>query len=374
MEMNDILKQLPEGYEKACWETKAMQRKKGIQDEASLITLCLYYTHDKSLVDTKIYAKSFLSLNISDVGFMKRFAGCNAWIQWINQRMVEERIPVCNIPEKLKQKRVKAVDASNIVSKGAVKQTWRLHYAFDLFSMSTSEYHITPESVGETLENFEVQQGDLMIADRIYATITGIEHCRKAGADFVMRLRNKAFNLYDQDGNSIQLTEDILKDVGTECQDFTVYYKINRQLKPIRLCAIRKKDDEIAAEQEKLRRKESRKQIKITEDTKLSHQYFFVVTSLDETFSSEEIMSIYRLRWQVEMVFKRFKSILGLGSMPTKTAKSSETWLNCKMLIALLIEKMLASVDFSPYGYRTQYVEGDEDLIPFDFGVLFEHP
>ena len=372
MKMKDILKQLPQGYEEACWKTNAMQRRRGIQDEAALLTLCLYYAYDKSLVDTKIYAKSFLSLAISDVGFMKRFAGCNAWIQWINQRMIEERFSAFEIPEKLKEKRIKAIDASNIVSKGAVKQTWRLHYAFDLFTMSSSEYHITQETVGETLENFELQPNDLVLADRVYATITGIEHCRKARADFVMRLRNKAFNLYNQDGSVIHLTEDILKNVGTECQDFTVYYMTkNKELQPIRLCVVRKSDEEISAEQEKIRRTECRKQLEISDDTKFSHQYFFVVTSLDETFSSQEIMELYRLRWQVEMVFKRFKSIIGMGSMPTKTAASSETWLNCKMLIALLIEKMLLTLDFFPYGYSEKPMAGNEELIPFDFGLLF---
>jgi len=372
MNMKDILKQLPEEYKEACWETKAMQRRIGIQNEESLLILCLYYAYDKSLVDTSAYAKSFLSINISDVGFMKRFSACKDWIKWINQRMIEERTPVFNVPEKLKDKKLKAIDASDVMTKGAVKQSWHLHYAVDVFSMSCSEFHITPESTGETLENFTLNPKDLIIADRAYATITGIEHCQKAGADYIMRLRNKAFNLYDADGNAIQLTEDILKNVGTECRDFTVYYKTKeKELKPVRLCAVRKTEEEIAAEQEKLRRKESKKQIEITEDTKFSHNYFFVITSLGEDFSCEEIIAIYRLRWQVEMVFKRFKSILGMGSMPTKTADSSETWLNCKMLIALLIEKMLSSVDFSPYRYRQEFMEGDEDTIPFDFSMLF---
>lgn len=372
MELKEIFQYLPEGYREACWETKAMQRRKGIQDEDILLTLCLYYAYEKSLVDTKIYADTFLSVKISDVGFMKRFIGCNQWIQWINQRLIEERIPMCTIPEKLKGKRVKAIDASDILTKGAVKQTWHLHYAFDLFSFSSAEFHITQESTGETLENFTLQPEDLIIADRAYATITGIEHCLNSGADFIMRLRNKAFHLYDENGNKLQLTEDILKSIDKKCQDFTVYYQsAKKELKQIRLCAVRKTEEEIIAEQKKLDRKESRKQLKISEDTKISHNYFFVVTSLGEDYSSEEIMKMYRLRWQVEMVFKRFKSILKMGSMPTKTAASCETWLNCKMLIALLIEKMLSSVDFSPYPHCEKPVAGDEDLIPFDFGVLF---
>ena len=290
----------------------------------------------------------------------------------MNQRLIEERQPICDIPEKLKGKRIKTVDASDIVTKGAVKQTWRLHYAFDLFSFSSAEFHITPEYTGETLENFTFQPNDLVIADRAYATISGIEHCKKSGSDFILRLRNKAFNLYDENGNRLILTEDILKKADCECQDFTVYYKSKETgLTALRLCVRRKTDDEIAAEQQKLDRKESRKQLKISEDTRISHNYFFAVTSLDEEYSCEEILAIYRLRWQVEMVFKRFKSVLKMGSMPTKTAESCETWLNCKMLIALLIEKMLLSADFPPYQHSEESLAGNEDLIPFDFSLFF---
>ena len=374
MNLNEILKQLPEDYKKACWETKAMQRKKGIQDEEQLFKLCLYYAYDKSLIDTEIYAKSFLSINITDVGFMKRFVRCNEWFKWINSRLIEERLPLYNISEKLKEKRVKAIDASNILSKGAVKQTWRLHYAFELFSMSTAEFHITPETVGETLENFTLQPNDLVIADRAYATITGIKHCLKTGADFIMRLRNNAFTLYDETGSKIKLTEDILQNIEEGCFDKIIYYKSdNNTLNPLRLCAVKKSEEEIAYEQAELRKKESKKQIIISDDTKLSHNYFFVVTSLNEEFTGEEILKIYRLRWQVEILFKRYKSILNMGSLPTKSAESSEAWLNCKMLIALLIEKMLSSVDFSPCGFSKECLEGNEDIIPFDFSLLFRH-
>lgn len=371
MGIKDILKQLPKGYKEACWETKAMSRKRGVQDEESLILLCLYYAYDKSLIDTQNYAKKFLSIKISDVGFMKRFSCCNNWIKWINQQMLNERISAESIPEKLKGKKVKVIDASDIVSKGAIKQTWRLHYAFDLYSMSCAEYKITQESTGESLKNFTIEKDDLIIADRVYATITGIECCYEAEADFIMRIRNKAFKIYDAQGCEIKLTE-LFKNVGNSCCDFTVYYKdSHKKFKPIRLCAVQKNEQEQNYQQDKLRRIESKKQMKISEETKFTHNYFFVITSLDESFSSEEIIAMYRLRWQVEMVFKRLKSIMNLGSMPTKTAATSETWLNCKMLIALLIEKLLSSVDFSPCGHCKECVEGNKNFIPFDFSLLF---
>lgn len=371
MKIKDILKEMPKGYKKACWETKAMDRRRGIQDEDTLLTLCLYYAYEKSLIDVQNYALTALAIKISDVGFMKRFQRCNEWIKWINKHIMQEKSAIYEIPERLKDKNVIAIDASNITSKGAVQQNWKLHYAVNLFSMTTEQFKITTESTGESLKNFELHENDLVLADRIYATITGLERCRNAGADFILRIRNKAFKLYDKNGNEVVLSE-LLKKVKRKCRDFNLYYKNSEKgLIPVRFCAARKTKEEMEFERKNLRYKESKKQIKISEETKFAHNYFFVVTSLDDSFSAEEILRLYRLRWQVEMVFKRFKSILNLGSMPTKTAASSEVWLNCKMLIALLIENLMLSVDFSPDELNAELVEGDEDIIPFDFQLLF---
>ena len=55
--------------------------------------------------------------------------------------------------------------------------------------------------------------------------------------------------------------------------------------------------------------------------------------------------------------------------MPTKTKEASEVWLNGKMLIALLIEKYLGDIDFSPsWNIRkeSEYMERYETYITFD--------
>ena len=57
------------------------------------------------------------------------------------------------------------------------------------------------------------------------------------------------------------------------------------------------------------------------------------------------------------------------GNIPTKTKESSEVWLNGKMFLALLIEKYLGDIDFSPsWNIRTESecVEGNE------IGTLFD--
>ncbi len=197
-----------------------------------------------------------------------------------------------------------------------------------------------------------------------------MEYCLENGGDFILRIRNKAFNLYNAEREQVFLT-DWLKtlDGGASCAMF--YYRDSQKnYKNVRICALPKTEEEIKKEEKRLKKKESKKQIKISDDTKFSHRYMFVATSLPETFTAEDILSIYHLRWQVEMVFKRYKSILGAGSVPVKTKEATEAWINGKMMLALLIEKFIGSVDFSPSGKsrkKQEHMERNQTGISVNF-------
>ena len=53
---------------------------------------------------------------------------------------------------------------------------------------------------------------------------------------------------------------------------------------------------------------------------------------------------------RMSLVLKRLKSLLGLGSIPTKTKEAGETWINGKMLLSLLTENILGILIFPPLG------------------------
>lgn len=65
-----------------------------------------------------------------------------------------------------------------------------------------------------------------MIADRVYDTIKSIEHCLDAGADFILRIKNKAFHLYDGSGQKIILADWFLT-VGEKAAECMVYINEN---------------------------------------------------------------------------------------------------------------------------------------------------
>jgi hypothetical protein len=212
------------------------------------------------------------------------------------------------------------------------------------------------------LRNYDIKPGDLVLADRVYATLSGMEYCTNKGCHYIARMRAKSFKLYDGEGNVIDLLEYMKSNRSGELNAFVKREKSVNKLIPIRICFERKPDDAIESTRKKLKRKASKKQVTISPETYYFNEYLVLATSLDENVSSKEILELYKYRWQVELYFKRLKSILNYGELPKKSEKSIFSWLNGKLMIALLIEKMISKAVFPPWpDGDEEYMERDED-------------
>jgi len=70
-------------------------------------------------------------------------------------------------------------------------------------------------------------------------------------------------------------------------------------------------------------------------------------------FTTAEVLEWYRVRWQIELAFKRLKSLAELGALPKRDDHSARAWLYGKLLVALLGQKLeRVGRDISPWGYR----------------------
>jgi hypothetical protein len=345
-----LIKHLPEGYARACYEKKAMVRKRGIASPDDLMMLALFHLlNGCSLVEVSEVARITKLGEFSDVAFMKRFENCGDWFKWIAGKLQNSGMADYAKPNWMGKFRVVAVDASDVVEKGRSGRTYRLHFAIDIFSMGSLQYKITSQDVGETLRNFNFEKNDLVMADRAYSTINGVKHCISSGGQFIMRLRKNCFKLYDAGGKAIDLLSTTRNLGDGEIADVEAYTAADeRERIPLRVCIKRKPPEAVEQIHKKLKRKESKKQYAMAPDTVEFNEYFVVLTSLGGGISAAEILEAYRYRWQVEMHFKRLKSILDFGDLPKRRPDSVFSWLNGKLMVALLIEKVLSEVDFSP--------------------------
>jgi len=346
-----LLEKLPNGYEEKSYETRAIERNREIKSGKDLMLLNMTYLSQKcSLIEVSEIARLNGIAKLSDVAYMKRFAKCNEWFKWIISELKPGIVNGNKMPESLVSYRPIAIDMSKVTSKGAVKKTYHLHYAIDIFAMTSRQSKITDIKTGERLQNFDVERNDLIIGDRGYGKKAGIEYCLNNGGQFIFRIKNKAFDLYDADKKKINLLSFLEKVTSASASEQTVYMlSSTKEFIPLRLCAIKKTDKNIEKSNKKLCRRDSRRQTKTSDETKKTHDYIFLITSLPSDISADDVLEAYRYRWQIELYFKRLKSIMDFGDLPVKNDNAMITWLNGKLMVALLIETIISEVDFSPY-------------------------
>ena len=74
-----------------------------------------------------------------------------------------------------------------------------------------------------------------------------------------------------------------------------------------------------------------------------------LVTSLSaEDATADEIVRLYRLRWQIELAFKRIKSLGGFAALRADDPRLVRAWLFAHLIAAVLIEDSLGEDLDSP--------------------------
>ena len=350
----DLLTQfLPQGWEDQAYRSGAIQRQRKITSAETLLRLFLIHFADGcSLRETVTRAKQGDIINISDVALLKRLQSSSEWLRWMALEMLKTKHRF-KVPVYLSDYNVKTVDASVISEPGSTGTDWRLHYCLKLFTLQCDQFMITRQKTGESFTNFKVSKGDLLIGDRAYGYLKGLKHIRQNDGDFLARIRAKAFNIYDSNNKKIKLIR-LLKPLPIgQIKELEVYADINAESKfKMRLIALRKDDVKAEESIKRALHEHSKKQRSVNPETLELHRYVILVSSLPDSINSRQIMELYRIRWQIELAFKRLKSIMGIGHLPKKDEKSCSAWLHGKLLEAQLVQAIIDEGQlFSPWGY-----------------------
>lgn len=166
--------------------------------------------------------------------------------------------------------------------------------------------------------------------------------------DYVIRMRSNSFNLYKKDGTKFDLTEELKKDYTPGRKiDIDLFIKSKKEMIPVRVCAIAKSDEDVRKSERHIKKSNHSRRPLSELQTVWSH-FVVDVTSLSDKFSTIQILELYRMRWQIELVFKRFKSIFGGREFTARKEKSVKAWFYGKLLIAIICEILAKKGRFSP--------------------------
>jgi hypothetical protein len=350
-----LLSLFPEGWEEEAARSKAVERLRGFDStEAVIRTLLLHVARGYSLRETAALAHAAGLASVSDVTLLNRLQKAEEWLRWLCLELLQENGVELTVPSQ--RPRVRLLDGSIVREPGRTGSQWRLLYCLRLPSLLCDYFDLTPtqgEGSGEWLGRLPVNAGDLVLADAGYCSVAGMAYTQERQADVIVRINPQNFPCCSQSGRRRSLLSLVekLREPG-QAGDWQVWLPGPKKLLRGRVCALRKSEEAARQAVRRLRRKASQRQTELKVETLAYAQYVMVFTTW-ATAASREVLEWYRVRWQIELAFKRLKSLAGLGHLPKSDPASARAWLYGKLFVALLAQKLnRVARELSPWGHQ----------------------
>jgi hypothetical protein len=331
-------------------ETKAFLRPREITSAVDLLRLILAYClGERGLRSTAAWATSVGLVDISNVALLYRLRQCGDWFAMLVGQMLAEAAPQAS-----RGRMIRIIDATTVPKKGLDarknNKLWRIHSAFDLPQERFGHFELTDQQAGETLDRIPVIAGEIRLADRAYVQPDRMATLLKAGADFVIRAGWKSARWLDGEGDEFDLVAELRKAAGRGLIDRPIWIKRKRGAPlALRLVAVRKPAQAAVDARRKARRGAQRGGHQLSKKTLDAADWVIMVTSLKrKDFATADVLALYRLRWRIELGFKRLKSLIGLKGPPGTDERSARPHVLAHLLTILLLEPLIDELEDSP--------------------------
>lgn len=347
----------PAGWEETAEKSGVL---KGLRQDKSpeeyLRVVLMHLGCGLSLRETVTRARKARLADLSDVALLKRLRKSRRWLQSLCEALFAEQP---HQPELARTPLLRLVDSTLVKEPGQTGSQWRIHYSLQWPGLGCDHFKLTAtegKATGESLSQCPLRAGDHVLADRGYCRAQDFHYAAAQGAYTLIRLNPNAVRLETAGGRLFPLLRRLsgLTQTGQTGEWSVLLPLQGASPLPVRLCAIRKNQTATNRALKKLRRK-ARKNGRTIEPATLRYAAFVMVltTFPAQDFPTPRVLEYYRFRWQVELLFKRFKQLAQLGHLPKYDQESSKAWLYGKLFVTLLTEKLIAHARaFSPWGYR----------------------
>lgn len=347
---------LPPNWRELARETGAMQRARGAitSPDVLLQVLLLHVATGVSLKQAVARAHVQGLASLTDVALLKRLRSAEGWLRELACRMLTASRFAAVAARAPGGHRLRAVDATTVEEPGATGTDWRVHYCISLPDLRCDFYDVTDAQGGETYTRIPVHAGDIILGDRGYCHRAGVAHVLRHRGDVIVRLNSTNFPLRFADRDApFALLPHLRRLRRHQPREWPVRFVAAGTAWPARFCAIRK--SQLAAERakRKLLQHARKKQVQLRPETLEAAEYVYVLATVARAVvDTPAVLDLYRARWQIELCFKRLKSLLRLGHVPKRTDTSARAWIEGKLLTVLLIERLLGEAQFfSPWGF-----------------------
>ena len=247
-----------------------------------------------------------------------------------------------NVPCAPGRLRLRVMDASHVVGPGAVGSEWRVHAECDPGTGCLCSVDVTDASCGESSDRHPVLPGDVILGDRLYALAPNIASVSERGGYVVVRANLHAIRLCRPNGevfSPLAQSERVPRS-GVATWDVLIPAPPKGRSKSHKTWKLSEASVWVSA--------------RLLAARTTGGEIIWILTTLPiRAASDEEVMKLFRVRWQIELLFKRLKSLLHIDAMPSRQGPTARSWLLARLLAAAIIDALLNRQGaFSPWGYR----------------------
>jgi hypothetical protein len=326
--------------------TGAFVRARGVPSAEALLRLALIYgATDLSLRGTAAWAEAAGMARLSDVALLGRLQAASGWLA----RLASSLMTAARDAPTPAGRRVRLIDATSFGRDGDTQAAaWRVHADYDLERERFIGFELTDEREAERLTRFATAPGDILIGDRVYGqNAEALRRIREAGGDFVLRRGLTSCRLLHKDGGALDPSALLARTGHGDTIEIAVLVaNPDGDPLPARL-VIHHMPKDFARRARA--RAASTADWTAREKRLKAAEYVMLLTSLPRrSFPAPRLLALYRLRWQIEIAFKRLKSLVGLDRLQAKERRLARAAISAKLIIALLTEDLLAKVLDSP--------------------------
>lgn len=322
----------------------ALRRRRGVRDAASLLRLGLGYgPGGMSLREVAAWAKLQGVADLSDVAVLKRLRQSAGWFGALAGQVLADQAQAADIGTRP----LRLVDGTVVSAPGNLGTVWRLHMGYDPRDCRFTDFEVTDGKGAERLDRFAVREDEIRIADRRFGSSpVSFRAMTEGPGDYLVRVHWCGLHWLDAKGDRFDRMA-FLRGLGAassgEARIMVGKAKGRARWPPFaaRLVALRLPEDRIDATRRRIDKESRRKSRKIQPETLEAASHALFLTSLDPLdYPAERIGVLYRLRWQVELAFKRLKSLLNLDTLRAKDPDLARAWIYANLIAAFLIDDM----------------------------------